>query len=339
MRALVTGSTGFLGSHIVELLNQRGVEVLGLRRSSSPEDAIEGLKLTTVVGDVSEPASLEKAMQGVDWVFHVAGISDHYNTPPETIYRVNVDGACNVFEAAKNAGVKRLIFTSSSSAVGMPRPDKPILDETDHFNLKPHEFPYGHSKQLGEDALAEYVAQGLDAVTVLPAPIMGPRDLKFISGKIITEALKGFPALPPTGLNIIDVRDCAAGHIAAAERGRCGERYLLSGHNLTFRELAETLRDVLGTKVPGINIPRWVFPSLAEVVGVVRRIGIRLPFYREVVLFAGMLIYYDNSKAVRELGLNVRPLGETVRDTYLWYAEHGYLEKYSIPRAPRPVER
>lgn len=340
MRALVTGSTGFLGSTLASALYERGIEVRGLRRKTSSDDAVEGLVMTFAVGDILDPASLPAAMEGVDWVFHVAAAADHRKSGADVMYKVNLEGARNVFEAAKQAGVKRVIYTSSTAALGEPRSGKAMLDETDRFNLKPQDFPYGHSKQLAEDALQELIEQGLDAVVVLPAPIMGPRDLNFISGDAIVEALRGaIPALPPGGANFIDVRDCADGHIAAAERGRCGERYILSGHNMTYREIAETFGEVLGAPVPRMNIPRFLIPVLAEILGLTRRLGIKLPIYREFLLYVSQFIYYDNSKAVQELGLKTRPFAESVRDAYLWYEANGYLEKHNIPHARKPVSR
>jgi dihydroflavonol-4-reductase len=337
-RALVTGSTGFLGSTLVEHLLARGVEVRGLRRKTSPDDAVEGLKIDFAVGDILDPASLPAAMEGIDWVFHVAAAADHRKSGAEVMYKVNLEGARNVFEAAHKAGVKRLVYTSSTAALGEPRPGKPMLDEADRFNLTPTAFPYGHSKQLAEDALQEYIQQSLDAVIVLPAPIMGPRDLNFISGDAIVEALRGaIPALPPGGANFIDVRDCADGEIAAAERGRCGERYILGGNNMTYREIAETFNAVLGAPVPLLTIPRPLIPVIAELIGLLTRLGIKLPIYREFLLYASQYVYYDNTKAVQELGLKTRPFAESVRDAYLWYADNGYLEKHNIPHAHKPV--
>jgi dihydroflavonol-4-reductase len=338
VRALVTGSTGFVGSSLVAALNDRNIEVLGLRRDNSPDDAVEGLILTPVVGDILDPPSLPRAMEGVDWVFHVAAVSDHRRTGAAAIYKVNIDGAKNVFEAAKQAGVKRVIFTSSSAALGVPRPGKPLMDEEDRFNLKPEEFPYGYSKHRAEEIMAEYVDQGLDIVSVLPAAIMGPRDLKFISGELIIQALKGgIPALPKGGLNYIDVRDCVNGQIAAAERGRCGERYLLSGQNMTHRELMQIFNSVLGTKVPPVDVPVWALPVIANVVGLLHRLGVSLPVNREALMMGGRYLYYNNAKAVQELGLQTRPFSQSVCDSYRWYVAHDYLQKRGISASKLPV--
>jgi dihydroflavonol-4-reductase len=340
-RALVTGSTGFLGANLVAGLNQRGVEVIGLRRKSSPEDAVAGLKLSFVVGDILDARSLEAAMLGIDWVFHVAAVADYWRTPAATIYKVNVDGARNVFDAALKAGIKKVIYTSSSAAVGMPRPGKPLLDEMDRFNLKPAEFFYGHSKQLAEDLMLQYVARGLNAVSVLPSAVIGPRDLKFNVGELIVQALKPslpFMPLPRGGLNYIDVRDCVAGHIAAAEKGKNAGRYLLTGHNLTHRQTMEQVNKALGTSVPVVELPRWVFVPVAEAVDILQKLGAKLPVDKGRVLHSREYVYYDNSKAVRELGLSIRPFPDSVRDAYEWYIENDYLSRRGIS-APRASGR
>lgn len=327
-RALVTGSTGFLGANLVAGLNERHIDVVGLRRKNSPEDAVDGLRLTSVVGDILDANSLVPAMAGVDWVFHVAAVADYWRTPADTIYKVNVDGSRNVFKAAIKAGVKKVVYTSSSAAVGMPRPGRLLMDENDHFNLKPDAFYYGHSKQVAEDALREYIADGLDAVSVLPSAVIGPRDLKFNVGELIVQALK--PALPIMplphgGLNYIDVRDCVDGHIAAAEKGRTGERYLLTGHNMTHRQTMDNVNQALGTTVPVVELPRWVFGPAAELVGVLQKLGAQLPVDKGRVLHSREFIYYDNHKAVSELGLSIRPFVDSVRDAYEWYIENDYL--------------
>jgi dihydroflavonol-4-reductase len=211
------------------------------------------------------------------------------------------------------------------------------MDETDRFNVAPHEFFYGHSKQMAEDLMAEYVQKGLNAVSVLPAAVIGPRDLKFNAGELIVQALKPtLPVipLPRGGLNFIDVRDCVAGQIGAAETGKTGERYILAGHNLTHRQTMEIVNQVMGTSVPIVELPRWVFIPAAALVGFLQKMGAKLPVDRGRVLHSREYFYYDNGKAVRELGLSVRPFADSVRDAYEWYIENDYLAKRGI-RPPR----
>ncbi len=338
-RALVTGSTGCVGANLVAALNERGIEVVGLKRKTSPDDATHDLRMTPVVGDVLDPASLRAAVDGVDWVFHVAAVSDYWHTAPDVIYRVNVEGTRNMLEAALQAGVRRFVLTSSAAALGFPRSNGTPMHEGDRFNLKPSDFPYAHSKQLAEDLLADYVTRGLDAVSVLPSAVIGPRDIKFVGGELIVQAIRGFPALPRGGLNYVDARDVACGHIAAAERGRTGERYILAGHNMTHRETLEQVALVLGTRVPRLDIPNWLLPLLGGAVAVLKKLGFDLPIDRGRILASSRLMYYDNSKAVRELGLMIRPFTDSIRDAYQWYAEHGYLAKRGIKPSDRPVGR
>jgi len=336
-RALVTGSTGFLGANLIAALNERQIDVVGLKRKNSPEDAIGGLKLTFAVGDILDADSLVGAMKGVDWVFHAAAVADYWRTPEEIIYKVNVDGAKNVLEAALKAKVKRVVMTSSSAALGMPTKERPIRDETDQFDMEPKEFPYGHSKHVAEQIMKEYVAKGLHAVSVLPAAVIGPRDFKFNAGELIAQALKPtLPILPMTkgGLNFIDVRDCVNAHIAAAEKAKPGERYLLGGDNYTHRQTMEMVNQVLGTSLTVVETPRWMIGIMAELVGLLQKLGAKLPVDKGRVLHSREYIYYNNAKAVKELGLTARPFTESVRDAYFWYAENNYLTKRGIPEAP-----
>lgn len=337
-RALVTGSTGGVGANLVAALNMRGIEVVGLRRRTSPDDAIEGLSMTPVIGDILDPASLYPAMEGVDWVFHVAAIADDWHFPAETVLRVNVEGTRNVLAAAHAAGVKRFVLTGSAAALGVPTPDRPLMDESHQFNLRPDLWPYGYSKHLAGQVLTEFAEKGLHAISVLPTAVLGPRDVKFISGELIVRAVRReiFP-LPDGGLNFIDMRDVAEGHIAAAERGKPGERYLLAGHNLSHTETLRIIGEVLDIPVRRVRVPRRLLPLMAGIVALLCRVGVRMPIERARVLLSGKFMYYDNSKAVRELGLTVRPFAETVRDTYRWYAEHGYFERRGIPASALPA--
>jgi dihydroflavonol-4-reductase len=331
-RALVTGSTGGLGANIVAALNARGVEVVGLRRDTSPSVAVEGLALTPITGDILDPDSLGPAVEGVDWVFHAAAIADDWHYPAETIYRVNVEGTRNVLRAAREAGVARFIYTSSVAALGAPGPDRPTLDETATFNLDPGVWPYGHSKALAEEVIREEAGGRMQTVALLPSAIMGPCDWKFISGELIVRALKRqiFP-FPEGGLNFVDMRDCAAAHVAAAECADPAPRYVIGGHNLTHREALTTIGEVLGVPVRILRVPEWALPSIAAGVTLLHRLGVDLPVERARVLLSGHHVYVDSSKASRELGLRARPFAESVRDAYHWYREHGYLERRGVP--------
>jgi len=327
MKALVTGGTGFLGANLAAGLIERGWSVRILRRSTSPLDAVRDLTVEHAIGDVLEPETLSEAMSGVDVVFHVAAISIYWRSTPGTIYKVNVDGTRNVLDAARRASVKRVVFTSSGAAVGIVR-GRPS-NEDDPYNEDIAHFPYGHSKWLAEEVVRQAVRQGQDVTIVNPSVIVGRRDLNWGSGSIIKEVVgRRVPGVPPGGVNYVAVQDVVAGHIAAADKGRPGERYLLTGENLTHRQLMDTVARVVGVEPPRWNMPRWIFPPLALAAKVASKIGVRLPMDSTQLLLSREFIWFDNAKARRELGRPTpcTPIEQAVREAYEWYRQNGYLK-------------
>src|SRR5512136_1913973 len=216
MKALVTGSTGFVGANLCAALAAHGWSVRALHRASSPLTALEGTPVEHATGDVTQPETLVEAMRGCDVVFHVAAVADYWRQSAEKLYRVNVEGTRAVCQAALDAKVSRLVFTSSVASLGIPKPGQPA-DESHEFNLPPERFRYGHSKLLAEGVVRDFIARGLDAVIVNPSVILGPGDLNLISGSIVTEvASRHVPSVyPPGGTNYIAVQDVCAGHMAA----------------------------------------------------------------------------------------------------------------------------
>jgi dihydroflavonol-4-reductase len=324
MKALVTGGTGFLGANLAAGLIGRGWQVRILRRTASPLDAVKDLAVEHAIGDVLEADPLRAAMDGVDVVFHVAAISIYWRNKPDTIYKVNVDGTRLVLDAARQAGVKRVVFTSSAAAVGIVsgRPS----NEDDPYNENIVKFPYGHSKWLAEEVAREAAKNGQEVVIVNPAVIVGPRDLNWGSGSIIREIVqRRVPGAPPGGVNYVAVEDVVAGHIAAAEKGRSGERYILSGENLTHRQLMDIVARVVGAPSPRWNMPRWLFPPLAFAADLASRLGVKLPIDARQLLLSREFIWFDNTKARRELDLPHTPIEQAVRQAYEWYVANGYL--------------
>jgi dihydroflavonol-4-reductase len=337
-RALVTGGTGFVGSNLIEALNARGIEVVAMQEANAPEEAIEGLHYTPVIGDLLNLESLRRAVEDVDWVFHVAGVSDYMHTPTANIYEVNVEGTRNMLAAAREAGVSRFVYTSSAAALGVPLNGKLLLDETDSFAIAPRRFPYGHSKHLAEAVVREAASDGFRALSVLPSVVVGPRDQGIICGNLVIQLVKGaVPGVPPGGMGYIDARDLAEAHIAAAERGRPGERYILNGHNLSHRETFDIAAAALSLSPPRRNLPGWLLGPIGAFGGVLNALGADLPFNGQRAWLSDKYIYYNNSKAVRELGLTARPFAESICATYEWYRVHGYLERAGIKNAP-PIE-
>lgn len=332
MKALVTGSTGFVGANLVEALAVVGHEVRALHRSSSRLKALTGLSYEPVIGDVLDPNSLAAAMKGVDWVFHVAAVADYWRQAGTAqLYRVNVGGTRKVLQAALEAGVQRVVCTSSAATMGVPRgggQTNHLLNESSSFNLSPALSPYGHSKHLAEKVVSEFVTRGLDVVIVNPTVVLGPRDLNMISGSAVLAVYRRqVPVIPPGGVNYVDVSDVVAGHIAAAERGTPGERYILGAHNLTHQQAVTIIAQIVGVAPPRLRVPGILLEPLAVAFDLFNRVwpGEPLTDGNQVRLMKHM-VFYDTRKAQRELGLGPPlPFPITVERTFHWYRDNGYL--------------
>lgn len=329
-RAFVTGGSGFVGANLVLALNERGIAARVLLRPSSSRKALQGLTYETIEGDIlDDPQRLAGAIEGCDWVFHVAAVADYWRQKQERLYRVNVEGTRNILQAARRAGASRLVFTSSLAALGIPQKRGHLLDEEHAFNLPPQSFPYGHSKMLAEQDVRAASRQGFETVIVNPSIILGPRDVNQISGSLIMQAALGrLRFIVPGGANFVDVADVAAGHIVAAEKGCAGQRYILGGHNLTYREAIATISEVVGRDGPRISIPAWLLPPAALAVRVARAVaGNAVPVDDNQVRMMAALIFADSRKARSELSLPQTPFKTTVQRTYNWYNQNGYFER------------
>ncbi len=328
MLAFVTGGTGFVGSNLVAALIDRGIGVRVLRRPTSSLSALDGLSCETCVGDVLDSVdTLAAAMAGCSWVFHTAAISDYWRYRGRNrLYRTNVEGTRNVLAAALRAGVERFVLTSSIAALGIPAPGQ-MLTEGDHFNLRPRRFPYGYSKHLAECELRRAVDAGLAAVAVNPSVVIGPGDVNGTESAMFVQAARGrLRIATPGGTNFVAVGDVVQGHIAAAERGRVGERYILAGENLSFRDAFTTVCDIAGRPGPGVVLPRWTIPVAAAAVGAVRFVtGPRLPIGGKQMRLSSACIYADGSKARIELGVPFTPFRTAAQSAYDWYLENHYL--------------
>ncbi len=321
-KALVTGGTGFLGSHIARTLVAAGHAVRVLHRPTSSLVLLDGLPVEHAIGDVVDPPSLEQAMQGCEWAFHAAAVADYWRANRIKMYLVNVNGTINVLRAAQRTGVRRVIFTSSGAAVGMRYDGRPA-DENVIFNLRPSHFPYGHSKFLAELEVQRAVERGQDVVTLNPAVVLGPGDLNLISGSGIIEMARGNIFLYPVGgVTTIDVRDVAAAHLAAAERGRSGQRYLLGSVDVSYRALMKLIADVVGAPAPRVPVPAVVTPFLALAAGLLRLAGVSLPIDANQIRLSSRNVFFDCHKAWTELGEPLIDLRQSIEDTYRWYVEH-----------------
>lgn len=327
MLACVTGGTGFIGSYLVRALIAAGHRVRVLHRPSSKLAALQGVDYESALGDVTDADSLDKAFQGCDWVFHVAAVADYWRAKHDWMFEVNVEGTRKVLAAAQKNHVQRVIFTSSAAAIGLRSDGKPS-DESVAFNLPPQQFPYGYSKVLAEKVIAEFVAQGLDVVTVNPSVVMGAGDLNMISGSFVLKLHEWQWLAPSTtgGIAVIDVRDVAASQLAAAIKGRSGERYILSAANYNYADWFGMIAEVLGIAPPLFTTPNFILPTIANSVNLLRKVGISTPIDADQVRLGGRNVYFDSSKAWGELYQPIIPMRQSVEETYAWYKEQGYLK-------------
>ncbi|HML23570.1 MAG TPA: NAD-dependent epimerase/dehydratase family protein [Aggregatilinea sp.] len=324
VKALVTGGTGFVGSHIAHALARHGYSVRVLHRRTSRLELIEDLDCEHALGDVMDYQSLLDAMQDVEWVFHTAAVADYWRSDPARIYEINVDGTANVLRAAEASGVRRVIVTSSAAAIGYTHGLKPI-DESVRFNYDQHLTPYGHSKFLAEAEVFRAIRRGLDCVILNPTVIIGPGDLNQISSSVVIEMARGHvpPTMPPGGTTLIDVRDVAEAHIAAAERGRTGERYILGAVDLTHKAWTRLTADVMGRRAFAVTLPTPVLYLAATVTDVLRKLGVNLPAEGNQLRLGTRMMYFNAEKSWRELGEPRISIRQSLQDTYDWYKAHG----------------
>jgi dihydroflavonol-4-reductase len=329
MKTLVTGGTGFVGANVVRMLIQRGTEVRALVRPRSDTRNLDQLDVELVAGDLRDCGSLEAALEGCDTVYHVAAMYALWAPNPQEIYDSNVTGTVNLLEAAGQAGVEKIVYTSSVATIGLPKDGAPGTEE---IPLPPEDLvsDYKRSKYLAEQEVLKYAQRGLPVVIVNPSFPVGPWDVKPTpSGQIIVNFLRGkIPAYVDTGLNVVDVEDVAIGHIMAAEKGRIGERYILGHANVTLPELFQLLAQISGMRAPRLRIP-YGFAYLSACVSecVARTITHKPPF----VTLAGVRLsrkrmFFDASKAVRELGLPQTPPLEALSKAVQWFRAHGYVK-------------
>jgi dihydroflavonol-4-reductase len=327
MKTLVTGATGFLGSHVARQLAARGEQVRVLARSSSDTRALEGLDAERFLGDLRDVASLDRAMEGVTRVFHVAADYRLWARDPREIYESNVTGTRNLLEAARRARVEKFVYTSTVATIAVPRKDK-LPDESTPSSVSEMIGHYKRSKFEAEQCAMRAAEAGLPVVIVNPTTPVGPGDWKPTpTGKFILDFLNGrMPGYVDTGLNFVPVEDCAAGHLLAAERGRIGERYILGGRNLTLKEVLDMLAAISGRRAP-----RWKFPhAVAYVAGCVDAIVSsvlrrepQIPL--EGVRMARHKMFVDASKATRDLGFSHGPIEAALERAVRWYEINGYV--------------
>ena len=328
-KALVTGAAGFIGSNVVRELIQEGVSVRALILPGENLQNLEGLDVERVEGDVLEPESLRKAVKGCDTLFHLAAIYKFWSPDPRPIYEVNIRGGNYMLMAARDAGVEKIVYTSSIGAVGLA-PGRETANEDTPFNWFRYKIDYVLTKYISEMNALDMARFGLPVVVVNPAVPMGPFDITPTpSGKMVVDVVNGkFPGYIDAGIMVVDVRDVARGHVLAAKKGRVGEKYILGNRNMTFKELAGEIARAAGVKSRLMKLPKsamFAYGWAAE------RISDRFTHKEPVITYAAAqsaakYCYFENTKAREELGLTFRPFEETLRDSIDWFRKIGMIQ-------------
>lgn len=327
-RAFVTGASGFVGSAVARQLAAAGVAVTALVRPSSPRINLDVAGVTVAEGDMRDAGSVARAIADADAVFHVAADYRLWAPDPEEIVRNNREGTRVVMQAAKAAGVKRVVYTSSVATLKLHDDGSPS-DETRPLTPETAIGAYKRSKVVAERLVEDMVArEGLPAVIVNPSTPIGPRDVRPTpTGRIIIEAAQGrMPAFVDTGLNLVHVDDVAAGHLLALEKGRIGERYILGGEDMALGAMLAEIADLVGRRAPTVKLPRRALFPLAYGAEAVARITRREPFITvDGLKMAKYRMYFSSDKARRELGYTSRPAGEAIADALAWFRANGML--------------
>lgn len=327
MKVFITGATGFVGSHVARVLLQQGAELRLLVRASSRTENLEGLRAERVIGDLCDADALRRGMSGCELVFHVAADYRLWARDPGEIYRANVEGTRAVLEAARAAGVRRVVHTSSVGTIGFQTNGRPA-DEDSPVSLGEMIGAYKRSKFMSEQAAMEAARGDLDVVVVNPTTPVGEQDIKPTpTGRVIVDFLKRkFPAYVDSGLNLVDVRECARGHVLAAERGRRGERYILGGEDLTLKQILDRLAAITGLPSPRVKLP-YAFALAAGAVDTLFT-GVLLKREPRVTLDSVRMgrkkMFASSAKAERELGWKIVPVDDALRRAVEWFRAHGY---------------
>jgi dihydroflavonol-4-reductase len=325
-RVLVTGATGFLGSNLSAALKSSGYDVRILRRQASDLRALQDIDVEHRLGDVRDKESLRSAIQGCDTVFHVAALVSYWRKQRPELFEINIGGTANVVDACLELGVEKLVYTSSVAAVGFAG-DRVPADETTDFNWQSYDIGYRTSKHRAELEILRGVRLGLPAVIVNPSVIVGERDIHFNGGQIVRDVYKKriFYAIDG-GISVVYVGDVVQGHIAAASAGRIGERYILSGENLTHSQIIAQTAEVVGGWKPLVKLPLWAAKGLATGSEVIANVTNSRPWLaRELIAGITRTCWFSHEKSSRELGYTTTPFRTAIQRTFDWYQQRSMI--------------
>jgi len=329
MKILVTGATGFVGSHVAQLLAAQGADLRLLVRASSNTGNLSDLKGERIIGDLRDFDSLKKAVQGCEFVFHVAADYRLWVRDPEQMYRSNVEGTRAIIRAAHECGVRRLIYTSSVATMGFTKTGR-IADETSPVSVRDMVGHYKRSKFMAEQIALEAGQKGANVVVVNPTTPVGERDIKPTpTGRIIVDFLKRkFPAYVDTGLNLVDVSEVARGHVLAMEKAVPGQRYILGGADLTLKQILDKLSALTNLPAPTMRVPHALALGFAAFdqffTGTILRKEPRATI--DAVRMGRKKMFASSAKAEKALGYRVLPVEDALRRAINWFNTHGYVE-------------
>ena len=326
MKSLVTGATGFIGSSIVRELLKDGIEVKALVRESSNLRNLEGLDIEKVYGDIRDKESVKSALEGCDTLYQAAALYADWVPDQKAFDEININGTRSSLEAALEKGIEKVVYTSSTAAIGYGDIDKPANEETEFNGLISNS--YVRTKRLGELEALKFSEKGLPVVIVNPAVVLGLGDIKPTpSGMYIVNIMnRKMPGYINAGINIVDVEDVARGHVLAAKKGETGERYILGNENIRIKEFFELIGEIGGVGPPKLKISYPIGLTLAylsELISGITRKPPMLSLHNARAI--NKFYYYDSSKAVKELGMPQTPIRNTIEKAIDWFRENGYI--------------
>jgi dihydroflavonol-4-reductase len=333
MKALVTGATGFIGANVTRELLKQDYQVRALVRKGSSLRNIEGLKIEILYGDLRDKESLSTALRGCDFLFHVAASYTFWTPQPEAVYETNVRGTENLLRSAMSSGIKKVVYTSTESTIGIDH-NGCLGTEVEQSSVNTLCGHYKRSKLLAEQSALQMCQEGLPLVVVNPTTPVGGFDIKPTpTGELIVRFLnRRMPAYVNTGLNVVDVEDVAKGHVLALEKGHIGERYILGNRNLTLREILSILEQITGLKAPRLRVPIWM--ALMAAYGDEFFYGHILHKCPEIPVAAvktsRKIRHFDCTKAIKELDLPQTPVESALEKAVWWFRQNGYVPKTEL---------